>query len=948
MEVTTNYINKYTNIKNSALPNLQQGKVISVDNPISNSNLPSVYPIGQSQLNSNLPISYTKIAEIPIPGVKDPASIFKLANGQKVAILPKKGPTYIKTTYNVGSMNETENIRGMSHYIEHNLFNGSKNLAPQEYDKKVAELGGSTNASTSFNKTDYFLSLQLLEDNSLEEAIKLNAEQTQFPTFPQDQLIKEKEPVKSEIDMYLDSGYDVASCNVLKNLFGINTNSTNFIIGTKENINSFTRDDVFDYFNTWYTPDNAVTVITGDVDVDQTINLVSKYYNKQNDYSKIHQRRNEPIKYIDKTVRNDIIMPNSMSSSIVMGFALPEGMSKEELTQIETLQAILMSNNSSLSKALDKYGVFADFYTEEMQNNPNGAKAFICNAIVNENQIEDVLKVLYQEITNIANNPPSQQELDSIKRKTIFSINNMSEESSSANSLLTNILKNNDFNYINEEINRVSALTPQDISNAAKKFLDLNKTAICVAHSKEATPESINNNYKTSNTTSSYNVSFGSSAKIKDSINADIQQVQQFKLYNNIETKIIPFSQTDKSSVVISLESDELSNFSQPTFDVLNILLNRGNLYKDNDTVLNLKDSKDYSYSFDCFSKGIDICSSFHSQDINEVLSLIKETLLSPNFSQAEFERAKTLIKDSILSENKSSMDNLYHELFNGVKKYNSKEQRLLEIDSLTLNDVQNLYYTIMQTSQVKASMNTPINQNQILKDIFNTSLSVGLPVFRPVTIQQYNTYKPITQEKTIVDAEECSQASITQAYTYKFSDNIDDIAKITLLNTILGEGMSSRLFTDLRGNEKLAYSVHSGISSEKDTGLIYLTIGTTTESPDPNEGSPANITKSIEGFNRNVNLLRTTNVSPKELNDAKTALKTEILNNLETGSEKLADFHSSSNSIYGLNYNTALLDAIDKITVDDIRNTANYVFQNPPVTSIVASQKTLDTLGLK
>ncbi len=946
MEITSNYINKYTNVQNQPLPQIKQGKDVSMQNNISN--LPSVHTIGQSQLNSNLPIGYTKIADIPIPGVKDPASVFKLANGQKVAILPKKGPTYVKTTYNVGSMNETENIRGISHFIEHNLFNGSKDLAPQEYDKRVSSLGGETNASTSFNQTDYYLSLQLLEDNSLEEAIKLNAMQTQFPTFPQEQLTKEKEPVKSEIDMYKDDAYDVSLCNVLKNLFGVNTNSTNFILGTKENINSFTRDQVNDYFNTWYTPDNAVTVITGDVNVDETINLVSKYFNKQNDYSKIHQRRNEPITYIDKTVRNDIIMPNSMSSNIIMGFAIPEGTSKEDCTKIDVLNSILMSANSSLSKALDKYGLFADFYTEEMQNKQNGAQAILCSVSLSEEQIEDVLKILYEEITKIANNPPSQEELNNIQRKKIYALNNSAEYSSGANSLLTSMLKKNDFNYINEEINRVASLTPKDIADTAKKFLDLNKTAISVAHSKEATPQSISNNYKTSNATPAYNVSFGASSNVKQSISSEIQKVKTFKLANNIETKIIPSSPTSKASFVMSFDSLELADTDLPTFQVLSLLLNRGNQYRDNDSIEQLKASKDYSLNFACLSTGIEVGADFYPQNMEEVMALMKETIMAPNFSQTEFERAKTIIKDIIASENQDAIDNLDHELFNGVKKYASKEERLQQIDKLTLADVQNLYLKIMNTSQVTAALSAPINENPQLQDIFHSSLSCGFPSFKPVNIPVYNSYKPITEAKIVTAAEENSQASVSQAYTFKKTGNIEDTAKIKLLNIILGTGMSSRLFKDLRDNEKLAYSVHSNYDSDKDTGIIYLSIGTTTESPDPNEGSPENITKSLNGFDRNINLLKTTNVSQQELSNAKIALKTKILNGLESDKDKLYDFHSSTYSAYGLNYNISMLDAIDKITVDDIRATANYIFQNPPVTSIVASQNTLDTLGLK
>lgn len=947
MNIQTNLINQLTNKNIQPVTKEKQEQAVFGANTTF---LPSVIATGQSQINSNIPIPYTKLGEIQIPGLENNASLFRLANGQRVVILPKKGPTQIKTTFNVGSLNETEDIRGISHYIEHNLFNGSKGLEPKEYDKKVSDLGGNTNASTGFATTDYYLSLQLIKDNSLEDAIKLNSMQTQFPTFPVEQLEKEKEPVKSEIDMYLDDANDVAVCNVLKNLFNVQTNSTNFIIGTKANINSFTRDKVLDYYNTWYTPDNAVTVITGDVNVDETINLVSKYYNKPNDYSKINQRHYEPIQYITKTTRNDIIMPNSMSAGIHMGFAIPENTSKEDLTKIDTLMTMLMSQNSRLSKALDKYGLSADFYSEKIQNKPNSAAAIMCSVSPNENQIEEVLKILYEEISYIANNPPSMDDLNNTKRKTAYTLNNMAEESESANSVLTKMVRNNDFNYLNDELVRLNSITPQDISDTARKFLDLNKAAICVTHSKEASSESIQSNYNKS-VGSKYNVSFGSSSKIKESISTEMDKVPGFKLANNIETKFVPGSIYAKSALMLSLNTDELNDVSAPAFDILNTLLNRGNAFKNNDTFTQLEDSKDYSISFHCNENGIDVTAGFYTQDTNEVLSLMKETMMAPNFSQEEFDRAKEIIRESILSEDESSCGNLFSELFKDIKSFAPKEQRLMELEALTLADIQNLYARILNSSQAHATINAPIKEYPYLQDTYNYGLTQGLPTFKPVTTEKangYNIYKPITTSKIVAKAEENTQAYITQAYTFKESENVDDIAKIDLLNIILGKGMSSRLFTDLREKEKLAYRVRSELDSEKDTGVMLLSISTTTESDDPKEGSPENAKKALEGFNRNVQLLKTTNVSQKELEDAKVKLKTEILNNFETSIDKTITTHVTSASPYGIRYIQEKIDAIDKVTIDDIRAAANYVFANQPVTSIVASQKTLDALNLK
>ncbi len=909
---------------------------------------------GISQVNTNLPISYVKLEDISIPGAKEKASLYKLANGQKIVIFPKKGPTYIKTTYNVGSLNEKDEERGISHFIEHNLFNGSKDIAPKEYDRQISDMGGYTNASTSYNKTDYFLTLQLLDDKSLEEAIKLNANLTQYPLFMSEQLEKEKEPVKSEIDMCNDSPETIATNSVLKNLFNIQTNSQDFIIGTKENINSLTREKVLDYFNTWYTPDNAVTVITGDVDPEETINLVSKYFNKKNDYSKVAQRQYEPLSYIDKTVRQDIIMKNSSCSAIDMGFAIPEGTSQKETDTVNMLLSILSSNNSRLTKALDKYGLSLSSGILGIQNKPDSAKAIFLSVYPNESQIEDVLKILYEEINYIANNPPTEEELNTEKNKTKKAINETAETSLRVNESLTElILSGKNGNYYNECLKNTDSITPEDISNAAKKFLDLNKTAICVSHSKDATNETINQNYNNCHSSSENSqISFGAKSSPASNVEKETNEIEQYKLQNNIQTMIIPGTSNSQSSLNINFKTSGLNDVPQSAFSILNIMLSRGSEFKDFDTFNEITYKNDmYQTASSCRNETLFSC-GFYPENMQKSLSLLKETILHPNFSQEEFDRAKSLAKIQISETQPEAYDKVIKELCPDVKSLSSnKEEQLQEIEALTLDDIKNLYSKIISNSKVSAALTAPVEENPELKNIFNNELSKDFQMFKPFTTDHssdYYIYKPNTEAKTFTESIENSQASVSQIYTYKDSENIDDIAKIDLLSEILGGGMSSRLFLDLREDKKLAYHTGSNIANINDIGLITLDIQTTTESPDPKEGSPENINKALEGFQHNVDLLKTQNVSDEELNRAKAALKTEILNSFETNLDKKYLFDSISDSKYGISYYKKKLEAIDKITPDDIRAAANYVFQNPPITSIDASEKTLNALNLK
>ena len=950
MELSSNYIVKNNKVIKPQGLKQANGVSFSAANT-KNVELPSVQTVGMSQVNYSAPVSYTKIAEIDIPGMKEKASLFKLANGQKVAILPKKGPTFIRTSFGVGSLNEPDNIRGISHYIEHNLFNGSKDLAPGEYDEHLKDLGGSTNAYTSSSETQYHLNLQLLKENSLEEAIRLNAMQTQFPTFPEDQLQKEKEPVKQEIDIYEKEARSLAEDEMIRNLLGIKSNSRNFIIGSKENINSLNREIVLDYYNTWYTPDNAVTVITGDVNVDETMQLVSKYYNKKSDASKFQNRKYEELKPITQPLRKDIKQTNNPNAIISLGFPV-ENTTSAEREQISLMLSLLNSKTSQLTKRLYEMGVTADLYLQDVSSDNNAPKLISANIEAPEEKSEEVLKVIYEEITNFINNPPSDQIVFQQAQNVIENMNNDSEYSENISAMLVKMVKNNDLNYYAETQKAVSSMNSKMVSDIAKKFLNLNRISICVAHPEQVNQNDILANYnKTNSIKNNASISFGKSVNPKDSLLEEKNNIKHSVLNNNIYLSTVKTDNSADLSCALNFVGDYNPNISKAETEVLSLLLNRGSLFMGNENYKKLVEQMNVGVGFGVSSSGINVLGNFSGQKTDQVFALIKEILLNPNFTQEEFDKVKQNVRQSLENSPKDVYAKLMQSIFPNDKAYLSNEEQIKILDSLTLQDVQRTYFNLLFNSQCSASVTLPQENSEFVEQSIINQLSVGMPQARPFVKEkqmQVSLYQPNLQEKIVCDSQEAPQAEIVQSYQYKTTNNLEDNVKIEMLNYILGGGMSSRLFTDLRENEKIAYAVDSSLYSVNDVGSIELYIGTSTDPNMTTEASPENVNKALNGFNRNINRLKTENVSEEELNKAKTSLKTKLLNVLEGNENKSGLLQLNMNSAYGFDYAAKKLEIIDKMTADDIRAAANYVFANKPVTSIVASQYTLDSLGLK
>lgn len=119
----------------------------------------------------------------------------------------------------------------------------------------------------------------MLEDGDLETKIQLHAGMLQSPKFLVDKLEKEKKIVNSEINMCLSDNENIGYSQTVKNLFNIKSSSIDLVAGNTDNISSLTQDDVVKYFNNNYYPANMTTVITGEVEPQKTMELVSKYFN---------------------------------------------------------------------------------------------------------------------------------------------------------------------------------------------------------------------------------------------------------------------------------------------------------------------------------------------------------------------------------------------------------------------------------------------------------------------------------------------------------------------------------------------------------------------------------------------------------------------------------------------------------------------------------------------
>ena len=218
-------------------------------------------------------------AVLPLPAAfqKSDVRVHTLANGLKVLLLEDHNiPNVALYTYfRVGSRNERPGLTGVSHFIEHMMFNGTPAIGPGEFDRRMEFAGGRNNAFTSDDMTGY---TDWFPAAALEEMVKMEADRIQGLAFVPEVFESERGVIASERRMAVENNNDaILSENVRATAIMAHPYHWD-VIGWMSDIQSWRRDEVMAYYKTYYAPNNAVLIIVGDFDPSVALNLVRQYF----------------------------------------------------------------------------------------------------------------------------------------------------------------------------------------------------------------------------------------------------------------------------------------------------------------------------------------------------------------------------------------------------------------------------------------------------------------------------------------------------------------------------------------------------------------------------------------------------------------------------------------------------------------------------------------------
>lgn len=395
---------------------------------------------------------------------------YDLDNGLHV-ILHKDNSTPIVAvtiSYHVGSKNEDPARTGFAHFFEHLMFEGSEFIGRGEFDKIAMNAGAQLNANTWFDRTFYYL---LLPSNQLELGLWMESERLVHLKIDSIGVETQRAVVKEERKQsYENRPYGTLMEKMFATAYTVHPYRWT-PIGTAESINNATLQEFMDFHSVYYVPNNATLSIAGDIDYEQTLALVKKYFGDIPKGTKELWRPSVVEPKIESE-RRDTVYDNVQLPLVALGYQFP-AMGTPDYYALSMLNTLLAEGESSrLNKAIVDQQQKAMFVASYPLANEDPGLLMVFG-ITNMNVKPEELELsINNEIERIKNEELSDKEFEKLRNQTeVGFVTRNSTMAGIAETLSDYHMYFKDAGLINTELKRYLAVTKEDIKRVANKYL---------------------------------------------------------------------------------------------------------------------------------------------------------------------------------------------------------------------------------------------------------------------------------------------------------------------------------------------------------------------------------------------------------------------------------------------------------------------------------------------
>lgn len=894
---------------------------------------------------------------------------FTLDNGLQVIFhVDRSDPVVaVALTAHVGSAREIEGRTGFAHLFEHLLFLESENLGKGGLDKMSARIGGSgANGSTSRDRTNYF---QTVPKDALEKMIWAEADKLGFfiNTVTDPVLAKEKQVVKNEKRQSIDNRpYGHVSYVIGKNLFPKGHPYNWQVIGSLEDLQNATLQDVKDFYNKWYVPNNVTLTIAGDFDTAQAKEWVHKYFDEI--------KRGEDITPLKK---QPVTLSETKKLYYEDNFArLPQlTMTWPAVHQYHPDSYALQVLSSYLSEG--KKAPFNEIIIDDKQLAPNVTMFHFGSELAGEFRLQirgfekvnlnDIDKAVQEAFTKFEAEGISQKDLDRIKagQETNF-YNGLSSVLGKGFQLAQYEIFAGDPGFINQDVKNILAVTTDDVMRVynqyikgkhfvATSFVPIGQTDLILTNStlaeivEEKIVEGAEENFDPSiaatyeKTPSSFDRSqeppYGETPKVTIPEVWEDNLTSGLKVYGiqNDEVPLVQFRIDIKGGLLLE-QADKVG-----VSNMLARLMMKGTKNKTTEQLENEIESLGAIINMYATDQNISISGSTLSKNYDKTIKLVQEIILEPRWDEKEFELIKQDISSQLQQQKaspRSIATNEFAKLIYGkdhILSYNNlgSEKTIKEI---TVEDLKSYYNSNISPSVTKIHLAGDISKDQVSASL--SELNKNWDV-KEVVFPELST--PAAPERSRVyfyDVPGAKQSMIRFGYPAMAATD-KDFYPATVMNYRLGGGgFASQLTQQLREGKGYTYGIGSRFSGTTIPGSFSISSGVRSN---VTYESSSLVKEILENYGKDYN--------ESDLEITKSSLIKSNARAFETLGAKLNMLTNISTLGYAKDYITKREAIVNEMTVDQIKSLANqYLNPNKMIYLVVGDAKTqlkkLEELG--
>jgi zinc protease len=737
--------------------------------------------------------------------------------------------------YHVGSSREVPGRTGFAHLFEHLLFGGSENVEPGRFDMIIEGVGGSNNGGTSRDITVYY---EEFPKNALEKILWLESDRMGFfiNSVTRRLMAIQQNVVQNEKRQYEDnSPYGFTEWVISKNLYPEGHPYNWTVRGEMEDLKNATLDDVKNFYENFYGPNNATLVLSGDFEPDSVKSLIDKYFGEIKSLGQVARREPMPV-ILDKPVR--LFHEDNFANvpEITMVWPVPEAYNKDAYALDFLAKLLSDGKKAPLYTVLVKEKELTS-RASAYNNSSELTGEFTISVRANEGKsLKEIEDAVYEAFARFEKDGITDKDIERIKAQSemnfyqgINSVLNKSFQLAAYNTFL------NDPGFIEKDIENIKSVTIADVKRVYESYIK-EKPLVVTSFVPKGRADMIAINSVPAGVKEE-NIDEASQVEIEDQGSEEIaktasaiDRTREPEAGKEPEVNIPPVWKSELANgiKVFGIENRELPLVS------ISIIVDGGVLHDNtslpgvaglvaavmpqgtkNKTPEQLEEEIKLLGSNISMMAGreeISMEAGMLSRNFEKTVALMKEILLEPRWDTAEFSIARSRARNTILQEEArpgSVASQVFYKLVYGTDHifgYNTRGTKE-SIDKITLGDLKEYYSNSFSPSGAKIVVAGNVSEEQVIKAFESLSND-----WKPKEVKTVKYVVPRAPEKStiyFVDIPGSRQSVIYIGYPAISRDNPDYI-KTDVVNYRLGGAFTSIFNQILREEKGFTYGARS------------------------------------------------------------------------------------------------------------------------------------------